>query len=412
VTARGSRRLVVVGGGLAGLGAAVEARRAGLETCVVEQRSTLRGPRRLLAEFEASGAEAVLETSVWGIWGRDLALCGANGQSSVLSFEHLIIATGAFERPVAFPGWTLPGVMTLGRAVRLLEQGVTPGQRVVVSGYASFVSNAAVELKRFGVTALAVLDAAVRGGRLPVRALGTERLEGVVTSRVDGDWRPRTGTQESLQADTLVLAFGSISEDRLARLAGCDVVGSAYIDPQTKRDAWLRTTVPGVLVAGDAGGIAGSNASMQQGRLAGLAAAMDAGCLSEDDALRRARPIQRRLLQYARIEPPRPGLFTLADPETIICCCEDVTAAQITERIFEGSIDPAGVIAETRAAMGLCQGRNCASLVAATVARDSGVPLESIPPITARPPIVPVPLGVLAERPPVFSPMLELSAAG
>lgn len=110
--------------------------------------------------------------------------------------------------------------------------------------------------------------------------------------------------------------------------------------------------------------------------------------------------------------PPKPGLFALAEPETDICRCEDVSAAQLVEHMFEGSIDPAGVIAETRAGMGLCQARNCACLIAATVARPARVPLERIPPITPRPPIVPVPLGVLAEQLPVFPPLLERAAAG
>ena len=79
--------------------------------------------------------------------------------------------------------------------------------------------------------------------------------------------------------------------------------------------------------------------------------------------------------------------------------------------MFEGSLEPAGVIAETRAGMGLCQGRNCACLIAATIARQARVPIQHIPAITPRPPIVPVPLGVLAENPPVFPPLPELVTA-
>jgi len=414
VTARHASRLVIVGGGLAGLGAAVEAGRAGLETCVVEQRTLLRGPRRVLAAFAASGAEAWLETAVWGIWGHDLALVGPRAKSSVVAFERLIIATGAFERPAAFPGWTLPGVMTLSGALHLLDQGFRPGQRLLVAGYGSVAATAVLELERRGMGPVAVLDATARSGRLPVRAEGTDRLQRVVTSRIDAEWRTRAGTEQSFDVDTLVLAFGSQPEDRLARLAGCEYAGSPFINPRTARDEWMRTTTPGVLVAGDAGGIVGPEASIEQGRLAGLAAALDSGCLSLDEAGQRGHSIQRRLAQFSRRqpapEPPRNGLFAHADPDTVICRCEDVTAGQLAERLFDGTIDPASVIAETRAGMGLCQGRNCASLVAAIVARHSGVPLERIPPITPRPPIVPVPLGALAERPPVFPPLAELTA--
>src|SRR5207253_8965982 len=200
-------------------------------------------------------------------------------------------------------------------------------------------------------------------------------------------------------------------EDRLARLAGCDFRGGAYLDPRTIRDASMRTSVPGVLVAGDAGGIVGPDAAIEQGRLAGLAAATDSGALSPGEAMRRARLIQHRLVSQPPVEQPRPGLFSLASPDTVICRCEGVTAEQLTDHIFEGSLEPAGVIAETRAGMGLCQGRKCACLIAGTIARHAGVPIEHIPPITPRPPIVPVPLGVLAENPPVFPPLSELVTA-
>jgi len=412
VTARYARRLVALGGGLAGLAAAVEARRAGLETCVVEQRAEMRAPQRLRAEFDASGAEAWSEMAAWGLWGHDLALTGADApHSRIVEFEHLIVATGAFARPVAFPGWTLPGVMSIGGALRLQEQRAPLGERVVVAGFGGFARAAAAELQRRGLRPVAMLDAAARAGRLVVRAEGDDRLLRVVTARVDADWYPRAGTEQTLELDTLVLAFGYSPEDRLARLAGCDFRGSPYVDPQTNRDDWMRTSVPGVLVAGDAGGIVGPEAAIAQGRLAGLAAAVDSGCLGQAEAQRRARPIRQRLVSQAQVEQPRPGLLALADPDTIICRCEDVTADEVTEHIFEGSLEPAGVIAETRAGMGLCQGRNCACLIAATIARHAGLPLERIPPITPRPPVVPVLMGLLAERPPVFPPLSELSAA-
>jgi NAD(P)H-nitrite reductase large subunit len=317
----------------------------------------------------------------------------------VLTFEQLIIATGSFARPVAFPGWTLPGV------------GSPIGTRVGVAGYGAALAVAVSALQSRGFTPLAVLDPEAPDGRLPIRAEGTEHLERLVTVRVDADWRPKPGTQTTLDLDTLVLAFGWLPEDRLARLAGCQMCGSPFVDPSTVRDAWLRTSVEGVLVAGDAGGIVDAESATDQGRLAGLTAALDAGCIEADEAYRRAEPIQRRLQDAAQPERPREGLFDLATRDTVVCGCEDVTAAEIAARIFPGNLEPAGVIAETRATMGLCQGRKCASLVAATIARQSGVPLDRVPPITPRPPVVPVPLGALAERPPVFPPISGLGAA-
>jgi D-hydroxyproline dehydrogenase subunit alpha len=405
VTARHTRALVVVGGGVAGLAAAVEARRAGVPTCVVDSRPALRAPSELLAAFESSGAETWLETTAWGIWGHDLALCGPRNQSTVLAFDQLIVATGAFERPVAFPGWTLPGVMTLGEAERLLDQGAVLGQRVLLAGYGRPVAAASVELRERAVKLVGALSASATTGQVPVRAEGNGRLERIVVADVDADWYPRAGTEKVVDVDALVLAFGSLPEDRLARLVGCEHSGSAYLNPTTVRDDWMRTSVPGVLVAGDAGGVLGPDIAIDQGRLAGLTAAIDAGCLSLSEGELRGQPIRERLAvaEAAADRAPRAGLYMLADPTTVICRCESVTEQALAEQLFAGTLDPGSVIAETRAGMGECQARGCASLIAATVARHAGVPLARMPPITPRPPVFPVPLGALAERPPQFA---------
>jgi D-hydroxyproline dehydrogenase subunit alpha len=387
VIARHHRSLAVVGGGLAGVAAAATAQRAGVQTCLVERHSELRAPPELLAELSASGVEVWLETSAWGIWGHDLALWGPNGQSTILAAEQIILATGAHERTVAFPGWTLPGVMTVAEAV-----DADPGQHVLVAGYGDYLTSAAARLR----SVTGVVDALA--GRIPVRVEGQQHVERVVIAEVDADWFPRAGTEQTLEADALVLAFGYLPEDQLARLAGCQLAGDAYLDPRTIRDDWMRTTVAGVLVAGDAGGIVGPAASINQGRRAGLAAALDAGCLTSHEA----QGLSRRMSTYQAPEPPRAGLYGLASPDTVICRCEDVTARAITERMFHGNLEPGPVIAETRAGMGICQGRACASLIAATIAHHAGLSLERIPPITPRPPVLPVPIGILAERPPQF----------
>src|SRR5262249_44547131 len=167
-----------------GVAAAIEARRAGLETCLVEQHSRLAAPEALLAEFAASGAEARLDTAAWGIWGHDLAGCEPNAQSWVPTFEQLIIATGSFARPVAFLGWTLPGVAIGGAAP-------PRGARVAVAGFGSDLTAAVSALERRGIRPVAVLDPEARDGQLPVRAEGDEQLERLVTVRVDADWRAR-----------------------------------------------------------------------------------------------------------------------------------------------------------------------------------------------------------------------------
>jgi len=383
--------LVVVGGGPAGVAAALEARRTGLDTCLVEQRPSLPIAGSRADELRSSGVTLYLGTACWGVWGHELALCGPDGPSRVVTADQLILATGSYERPVAFPGWTLPGVMTVGGALRLLSQGVLPGRRVLVAGYGRWAAAAASSLRAGGVDVVEVVDAAA--GRIVIRADGDSALERATVAPVDADWCTTSGATIEVDVDTLVLAYGALPENQLARLAGCAVVGGAHVAPRIVRDAWLRTSAPGILVAGDAGGIVGEAAAIEQGRIAGRTAAIDAGPVVGD------APAET---QGTAMEAPRRGLYALADESTVICRCEDVTVADITARIFPGSPEPGPVIAESRAAMGRCQGRNCASLVAAVIGRHTGQPIERIPSVTPRPPVVPVPVGALAARPPEF----------
>jgi thioredoxin reductase len=412
VTERQHREVIVVGGGPAGLGALVEARRAGLDACLIEQRSRMHGPRRLIAAAHSSGADMCTDTVAWGIWGRELAVSTRSGPTRLVVADQVILATGGYERPAIFPGWSLPGVMTAGGARRLLEQGVAPGQRVLVAGYGHWLAAAGEDMRAAGVNVVARLDAAARPGRMVVRAEGKRVLERAIVARVDADWRRRRGTEQVIDIDTLVLAFGLLPENQLARLAGCVYSGSEYVQPAAVRDSWMRSSASGIFVAGDSGGIAGPRVGLEQGRLAGLGAAIDAGVLREASAEQRARPIRRRLARHSVADPgPRPGLYALADADTLVCRCEDVTVRQIADVLFDGSLEPAPAIAETRAGMGSCQGRNCASHIAAVISHHAGQPIQRVPSITPRPPVVPLPLGALAERPPEWAPLADLAFA-
>ena len=167
--------------------------------------------------------------------------------------------------------------MSAGGAVRLVEQGVIPGRRVLVAGYGRHVASAAAALRDRGANVVDVVDACA--GRIVIRAEGDANLSRAVVAGCDAEWCPKPDTEQHLVVDALVLAFGYLPENQLARLAGCEQEDSEFVSPRTVRDAWMRTSVPGVLVAGDAGGIVGPEAATEQGRLAGRAAAIDAGLL-------------------------------------------------------------------------------------------------------------------------------------
>jgi D-hydroxyproline dehydrogenase subunit alpha len=420
VSERERFELVVVGGGPAGLAAVLEARRAGVETCLVEAQPraggrlaqgldgpTVPGWHELVDEVTSSGAELNTETVAWGIWGREISTTSLSGPPRRLLGDQVILATGASERTVVLPGWTLPGVITAGAA----RQPVGPRGRVLVAGYGPWLESIVTDLRARGANLIGVVDAGA--GLLVLRAEGDRVLQRAVIAEVDADWRPVAETERTLvEVDTLVLAFGNVVSSELSRLAECQ---HKFDDDRggliAVRDTWMRTSRPGVLVAGDAGGVVGPAIAVEQGRLAGLGAAVALGRVDQSEADGRALPIRQRLAALNDAwQPPRlgAGVFELADPHTIVCRCENVTRAQITAAMFDGTAELGTLIGETRAGMGRCQARDCARQVAAIVSQRTGRAIQDVPPITPRPPAMPVRLGALAQRPPALESLADL----
>lgn len=182
----GARSLVIVGGGPAGMAAAIGAGRAGLPCTLIDEaplpggqiyrqppdafkvrdagalgKDFIRG-EALRADLKALGdrVEVVSGTSVLGVWGGREVLWASGGTSGIIEAERLILATGAYERPMPLPGWTLPGVMTAGGVQTIVKtMRVRPGQRALVAGAGPLILSAAVRLQEIGVEVVAVLEA-------------------------------------------------------------------------------------------------------------------------------------------------------------------------------------------------------------------------------------------------------------
>jgi NADPH-dependent 2,4-dienoyl-CoA reductase/sulfur reductase-like enzyme len=453
--------LLVAGGGPAGLAAAADAAAAGLAVGLVDERVTLGGQifkqlgpgfegpavpdargRRLIEAAERSGARIMCSTAVVAIEGSDVVLVGDGERARTVHARRLLLATGAYDRPVAFPGWTLPGVLTAGGAQTLVKtQRVVIGRRVVFAGSGPLALAFPAQLRGFGIGVELVLEAgpppragdaarmlrAARGNgallreaatyraallrarvplryrRIVVRAEGDGRVESVTHARVDADWRVVPGTEETVAADALCLGYGFTPSVELARLAGCRLADDEDRGgPIVVVDPWMRTTVDGVLAAGDGTGVDGSYVAIDEGRLAALGAAMDLGGLTPRAAEEAAAPIRARIAakrRFARtlrrMHRIGPGVFELADVQTVVCRCEEVTRGRL-EVAIETSADINVVKGLTRAGMGLCQGRNCQRQVAALIAARHGLAIGAVAPATPRLPARPVPLGALA----------------
>jgi NADPH-dependent 2,4-dienoyl-CoA reductase/sulfur reductase-like enzyme len=454
--------VAIVGGGPAGLSAALAAAEAGARVALIDEGERLGGQfyrqparppngqlssalrehflrgRALLEQLARSHVEVVAGTAVWNLAPRRLQLYGPGGRRD-LQANRIVLATGATERSAAFPGWTLPGVMTVGAAQSLLKaQGLVPGGRVVVAGSGPLLLAVARQLLDHGARVRAVVEATplkqwlrnglhvgrsasrlwegmdhlqrltragveLHYGMAVTRALGQQQLEGVEVSAVDAAWRPHPGTARRLAADALCVSFGLLPATELSRLAGCEHRFDATLGTWVVRtNADLETSVTGLYAAGEIRGVGGAEAALAEGRLAGLAAAESLGLrLSQPaGALAEARAEQARCRAAAeavlRLFAVQPGLADLAEDDTPVCRCEGVTAGELRRAAREGALHLNGLKAWNRCGMGPCQGRTCGPIAAQIIAAEAGISLEAAGCFTARPPIKPVPLAVVA----------------
>jgi NADPH-dependent 2,4-dienoyl-CoA reductase/sulfur reductase-like enzyme len=459
-----TRALLVVGGGPAGMSAAVAAAERGVACTVVDEGFDLGGQiwrrptrpdaapppaprgeamRRRIAEL-GERVDVRRGAAAWGVFDGLGVAVSQDGRTELLAPQAIVLAPGAHELVPPFPGWTLPGVMTPGAAQVLVKtMGVAPGERVVVAGTGPFLLAVACQLVDAGVRVVAVLEATprwpwlalplhgwrtprvlregaaylarlararvpVRYGRVVVRAEGDERVRGVVHAPVDRDWVPDRGSSEEVAADTLLVGYGFVPRVQLAQTAGCRLAFRADVGgwvPERDRD--LATSVPGVFAAGDGAGVAGALVAEAEGRIAGLAAAARLGAIdaatfaaaraSSDRVLRRVGPLRRAL---DRISALRPGLATLADDDTTVCRCEEVTWREARDAVRAGCVTWRSLKVATRIGMGPCQGCSCWPAVSRLVAAEAGCAVADVGPATARPPVRPVTLGELAAAPP------------
>ncbi|HLJ61900.1 MAG TPA: FAD-dependent oxidoreductase [bacterium] len=474
------RDVVVIGGGPAGMAAALAASQCGAQVTLVDERSALGGQvykqfnpafqvtdetgqgaqyrrgRDMIAAVLASAVEVLTDTVVWGIWGREVFVC--RGEEEVHRIEALtiIIAAGAYDRPVPFPGWTLPGVITAGGGQSLAKVfRVAPGHRILMAGSGPLSLSFAAELKHYGANVIMLTEAcrrptvaaiwrllwaspgnaaslrdglayltALKTHRIPVRwstivsrAEGRDRVERAVIANVDERWHVIPGSEDVLDVDAICLGYGLCPSNELTRLCGCahnyDEQHGGWVP---WRDEWMRSSVPGVLVAGDCAGISGAATAVDEGYVAGLAAAVDTTHLSVARATALAERARRKLRRQRRFRaaldamyPVGTGLYDLADESTVICRCEEVTLGEIRTALRQCPPDAHGVKAFTRAGMGFCQGRVCGRQVAAEVAAASGLPIGAVSPSSVRPPVKPLPIAaVAAEMPERRRPIVSL----
>lgn len=445
--------LIVVGGGPAGLAAATAASDAGLSALLIDENERLGGqyfrqPRGAMATSIAdgsarqgaeaiaalgdSGAETSCATTAYGAGSGQVEIEEAGTQRTLSA--PLVVATGATERVVPLPGWTLPGVVTCGAAQALVKMHGEPvGRRVLLAGSGPFLLPVAAALIRAGAEVAGVLEAQHLGRRAIAAAcsspdvareasrhlwaLATARVRlrtgwgvssirdavrglRVEIGRLDREGRLIGGATESIECDAVCLSDGFVPSVELAELAG----SSVRFQPRSRTwavESHSRTGATRARAVWAAGACtepwSGARLSTVAGGAAGRAAALELTGGEPDPSLAAGRP-QRRLSRWLSLAfPTRPAWYERTTDDVIVCRCESVTAGAIREAA-RSAPDVNAVKRATRAGMGLCQGRTCQAAVAELTSAAGAKPIESVGRFTSRMPLRPTGLEVLAAR--------------
>ena len=379
--------VLVVGGGPAGMAAAARAAEAGVRLGIVDDNVSLGGQiwRGESQDHQSKDAarwtERVKASEVTTLCGMRIfdqpepSVLLAEGMNDLfeLSYKHLILATGARERFLPFPGWTLPNVMGAGGLQAMVKCGLpVRGKRVVVAGSGPLLLAVAAYLRkhgaeipmiceqaswsslaRFGVSLFArpeklrqALQLRKELSGIPfaanswtMTAHGRKSVENVTVSL--------NGKTETIPCDYLACGFHLVPNIELPLLLGCQVQAGFV-----RVDDFQETTVSGVYCAGEPTGIGGVELSLLEGQIAGLAAA---GCTTEAKQLlgerEKARSFAHLLERTFRL---RGELRSLPSVDTIICRCEDISHSRLRAHTSWRAAK-----LHTRCGMGPCQGRVC-----------------------------------------------------
>lgn len=379
--------VLVIGAGPAGMAAAVRAAEHGAHVGIVDDNATCggqiwRGASENGQSQDAARWSGLLHTAdVTKLYGKrvfhqpEAGVLLAEGADDLceLRYTNLVVATGARERFLPFPGWTLPNVMGAGGLQAMVKSGLPiRGKRVVVAGsgplllaVAAYLRKQGVEipmiceqasrsrLARFGAALLGYPEKIAQGLQLkkelagvpiatnswPLAAHGGQKLEGITISR--------SGRSEGVPCDYLACGFHLVPNVELQLLLGCQISGG-YVQV----DDFQQTSVKGVFCAGEPTGIGGVELALVEGQIAGLAAG---GHPAEARKLfagrRKARRFARMLDRTFRL---REELRNLSSAQTIVCRCEDVPYSRLEQHRSWRAAK-----LQTRCGMGPCQGRVC-----------------------------------------------------
>jgi NADPH-dependent 2,4-dienoyl-CoA reductase/sulfur reductase-like enzyme len=450
--------VLVIGAGPGGLAAAIAAQRAGATVTVVDERPSPGGQyfkqvmtygedvarpdqqhlegARLIATARKAGVNIRCGVDIWGAFGAHELIGTESGFVRRFNPQRLIVATGAYERGLPLPGWTLPGVMTTGAAQTLWRSyRRLAGKRILIAGNGPLNLQVASELSAGGAEIVAIVEIApvwrlrvlpnflrmlaaapglVVDGLKYRGSLACVRLiYGSVLSRVEQTQRGLIAHvsrhpvdvvgEHRFTVDTVCLGYGFEPSNEILRALGCrHVFDPARGQFTTVIDEQGRTSVRDVFSLGDCTGLGGARVALAQGAIVGAAAAAELGH-SDPATASELKSARRALGRHRRFQTALWGLYgaprlnlEVATPDTIVCRCEEITLAQIEAALADGRASIGDLKRMTRAGMGPCQGRYCGAVLSQLLAKQRGRELDEDLRFAPRVPIKPVAIADIA----------------
>ena len=451
-----SADLIIIGAGPAGMSAARRAASDGLSVLILDEQpapggqiyrdvdraSALRGDilgkdfsdgQTLTKGLQHDNIAHLKGAVVWQIEDGTRVAFTRDSKAEIASSQRILLATGALERPMPVPGWTLPGVMTAGSAQILLKQSGIACERAVLVGSGPLLYLVATQMVRAGVPPLALVETqtktdlmramrhvhgALRGWPyllkglkmlVELRRAGITRHVGATQIAVDGAQCATAMTfrignaKHRIECDTVLLHHGVVPNTQAAR--SIDIPHS-WDDAQNcfapKCDEWGRSSVATVFIAGDGAGIGGAKVAAYAGEIAALEIAHDLNIVSKEDRDASVHPLRKGLNAERAARPfidgaypPYEGALAPSD-DTIICRCEEVTAGDVRRMAGLGCLGPNQTKAFGRPGMGPCQGRYCGLSVTQILSTTNEIPPNKTGYYRIRPPLKPITLGEIA----------------
>lgn len=451
--------LVIIGAGPAGMAAAAQAADLGLSVTLLDEQphaggqiyrdvdrvAPLRGDilgadytygTGLTAGLKHDLITHVTGAVVWAVEPQFRISYTRDGRGAPIEADRILLATGALERPMPLPGWTLPGVMTAGAGQILLKQSGVLARDAVLVGSGPLLYLIASQMVRAGTPPAAMIETqsrgdlfgaarhiggALRGWRYLAKGLkmlaeikraGVPRFIGATeisiqgTDKAEGVTFAHKGQSRRIHCTTVFLHHGVVPNTQAARSVGVTHVWDAAQQCFIPRlDAWGQSDVAGIFIAGDGAGIGGAKAAEEAGRLAALEIACQAKRLTRVQRDQHAAAPRRRMARDVAARPfldaayPPHSAALRPEESTIICRCEEITAGDIRRFAGLGCLGPNQTKAFGRAGMGPCQGRYCGLTVTALLAEANAQTPDQTGYYRIRPPLKPVTLGELASMP-------------